>query len=190
LRSREFGSGRFFAHSKLRRGLSKSVGDSLRRSGEHRSDQAGVWKEVERKLMAVNACSPTHSLDDAVSRSRSKLHRFEKEVRVSDKASGAVFVIDGQLAGIDLFSGPDLRLRLWPRIVGSYGLDVIEVESLAPRHVDAAQVRRWLDTGAAALTERYPSPGLGETIRFQMAGLVGAALEVEKRVIHCEIFAS
>src|SRR5262249_22260024 len=61
---RHFGSGKARSSHSLHYKLKSSVTESLKREASHRSDQAGVWQEVEKKQAAFGYCSKTMALSD------------------------------------------------------------------------------------------------------------------------------
>ena len=50
-------------------------------------------------------------------------------------------------------------------------------------------VLEWLASLATARTEQFDSPGTGQDVRLEAERAHGAALLVERRLIHVEVFA-
>jgi serine/threonine protein kinase len=85
-----------------------------------------------------------------------------------------------------------LTTRSWgwrpaTRLVRAFALDVLEAR--APEsEVTAEEAERWVRSAACAKVEQFSTPGLGQDIRLEAAGLAGAALIVEDQPVHVELF--
>jgi hypothetical protein len=49
---------------------------------------------------------------------------------------------------------------------------------------------RWLHGAAAARTETFKSPGVGDDVRLEGPSLVGAGLVIDGQPIHVEVFSN
>lgn len=175
------------AHSKLRSAVLRQSSRGYRSSGRPKSDQAAVWEEVGRKLHAVRSPSASDALMQAFERNASILEELERSARVPEDCCGAAFVIHGAIAGVELFDKPATLSKLWSKLVRSYAIDALEFPA-AERAVDRGRVVDWLCCAAGAAVESFKSPGLGEDIRIEGHGVVGACLAVDGRPIHLEVF--
>jgi hypothetical protein len=103
---------------------------------------------------------------------------------------GAVFAIDGKVAGLEAFGSPDTFGRFFAKPVKSYALDAIDAGSEAKeaKAAPSDQARRFLASAAKAKTESHPSVGLGETLTLESGIAAGAALVHEDRVVHLSAF--
>ena len=63
-----------------------------------------------------------------------------------------------------------------------------ETDAELSSQLDSAAVASWLRVAAEADSESFDSPGLGEDLRFESEGLVGASLLVEELPVHTELF--
>jgi len=188
-RSRSFRSEGSSSHHVLRAMMSRQVTRAYRRTGRATSDQAEVWNEVQRKLHAMDAVSPTAALQEAYERRAASLDSFSQELPAPAGCHGAVFILGGRIAGLDLFDKQETLAKLWPKILRSYALDALESPADAP-DISPDVVRAWIEKAAGANAEAYRSPGLGDDVRVVGDDVVGAGLVVEGQPVHVEMYAS
>ncbi|HJT78374.1 MAG TPA: DUF6569 family protein [Gemmataceae bacterium] len=188
-RSRRFAGSGTSAHSLLRRQMTRQVTASYRATGTPTSEQAAVWNEVSRKLGRMGSRSPSAALYQAYEDHRDRLADMLRQLAVPQACCGAAFALGGRIAGLDLFDRPSTLAKLWPKLVGAYAIDALEGPGSAEAPVTPEAVCAWLRSAAAAKTESFASPGLGEDVRLEGAGVVGAGLVVEGQPVHVELFA-
>jgi hypothetical protein len=186
-RSPKFLSGGTSSHGLLRKLLSQHAHDSYRTVGSPLSKQGEVWQEVARKLHGVGSASPSSALQQAYEDHAKRLTDLLGTVRVPEGCSGVAFALGGRVVGADLFDRAATLDRLFPKLLRAYALDALEAGDGAAA-VTAAQVRQWLDGAARAKAEPFKSPGLGHDVRLEGDGVVGAALVVDERPVHVELF--
>jgi hypothetical protein len=186
-RTAKFASGGSMAHGALRMHMSRTVKEGYERHGQPASNQGGVWEEVSRKLMKMGSASPSHALHQAYEDYRQKLEEMKATLSVPADCQGVALVLHGAVAGIDVFDQPATLTKLWPKVVGSYALDALErPQPAAPISADA--VRQWVQSAAQAKAEQFKSPGLGDDVRLEGAGLIGAGLLIDGHAVHVELF--
>jgi hypothetical protein len=186
--SQKFASGQTMSHGSLRKMMSKHAHDGYREHGTPTSDQSRVWGEVSRKLDSMHSLSPSKALHQAYEDHRQRLDDVMAQVHAPAEASGVAFVLDGKVAGVDLFDQPETLTKLWPKLVRAYVLDALEISEQTTAEVAPEQVATWLQTAAEASAEPYPSPGVGVDVRLEGVGVVGAGLVVEEHPVHVELF--
>jgi len=119
---------------------------------------------------------------------RAKLDAISEHLPAPRGSAGAVFVIGNRIAGLDLFDKPETLAKLWPKILRGYAIDALEGSQESP-NVSQSMVLEWLGSLAKARTEQFDSPGTGQDVRLESERAHGAALLVERRPIHVEVFA-
>ena len=124
--SRQFGSAGSAAHGKLRAKLSGFAGAAYKRVGRPTSDQGQVWAAVSEKLDELASPSGTGALHQAYLDHQTSLDEFYVKLSPPEGALGAVFVIGGRIAGVDVFDQVSTLQKLWRKIVRSYALDALE----------------------------------------------------------------
>jgi hypothetical protein len=187
-RSAKFASGGTMSHGIMRKMMSKHVRESNRQRGTPSANQGEVWDEVKRKLHALASTSPSQEFDQVYKDYRTPLEDLLRELTPPAGCHGAVFAVGGKIAGADMFDQPATLVKLWPKLVRAYALDVLEAKD-PESSVTAEEVERWVRSAAGAKVEQFSTPGLGEDIRLEALGLTGAALIVESQPVHVELFA-
>ena len=168
------------------------VSHSLAHSGDRRSDQAEVWADIALKSARLSAPSPTSAMGQMFVDHAASLEDYVARCAPVEGQSGAVFAIGDRIAGFDLFDRSETFRKLLPKLVRSYAIDAIDhklgvdVEpavNLGPRSANG-----FLAALIAAPERRVKAIGLGEDVRLSGAGLSGAALTVDDRVVHLSGF--
>jgi len=185
-RSAAFASAGTLAHGALRRLICRHAGESCRAGETPASRQTEVWHEVARKLTTLETVSASGALQQAYIDYRGRL--TADRLAAPEGASGAAFSRGGRLLGVDLFDQPATLKRLWSKLVQSYALDALGHGDAPAPLMSPAWVRRWLRGASRARAEAFASVGLGQDVRLGGERLVGAALVLEDRPIHLELF--
>ena len=187
--SRAFSSGAGSPHLSLRRLGSRSVHDSLKHGRGHRTDQAAVWREVDRKARLHQAPSPTHALQDSRSRLVAELAAFDKLVDdFPEGTRGVVVALGDRPVLLEVLAGPRSFASAARKLLSGYAfeaLGAIENGGLP----DISTVKQFVHTAARVEHEEHPAVGLGRDLRFQDRGISGYALVGEAGVLHATAFA-
>ena len=186
-RSAKFASDLTMSHGKLRKMMSKQTHFGLRRARSPVSDQSAVWDEVSRKLSAMGSASPSQAFNQVYQDYATRLNNLAARLQPPEGCHGVIFAVAGQIEGADLFDQPATLAKLWMKLVRAYALDVFEVKD-PDSSVAAEEAERWVRSAAGAKVEQFSTPGLGQDIRLECAGLTGAALSVEGQPVHVELF--
>jgi hypothetical protein len=162
-RSPKFSSGGSMSHGHLRKMLSSQTHGSYRSSGAPRSDQGAVWGEVSRKLSAMGSSSAWQAFDQVYRDHHTRLEDLLGRLHPPEGCHGVIFAVAGQIAGADLFDQAATLVKLWPKLVRAFALDVLEAGQDPARPVSTDDVRRWVLSSAAAQAEPSPPPGWAAT---------------------------
>jgi hypothetical protein len=110
---------------------------------------------------------------------------------------GAVFLINGTIAGIDVFDIPETFIKAAAKLMRSYAVDALDTppetaaqaaQSEAAQAPRAEAVRAFLKKTAIASRTSFKAVGLGHDLRLDGDNVSGAALEVSERVVHLVAF--
>ena len=183
--SPRFSAGEASYHS-LRRTAQESVRASLRTSSRPVADQADVWAELSRRHAAARSDSPTEAMHDLYRTRGASLSDYERAFPHPEGCLGLIVALDGRVTGADLFDQTRTASVLWPKLVRSYAMDVLDGER-GPA-VDHDQAVALLTAALGARSEVYPSLGLGEDVRLEGEGVAGAALVHQSRPVHVSLF--
>lgn len=165
------------------------VTNSMRSEGMHRSRQDEVWADIAAKSQRLHSRSPTGAMADLFEDYQDRVERYLNAVQVLEHQVGAVFSINGQVRGLELFDNPTTLSKLMPKLVRSYALDAIDEGTEGATATRAPDARHFLESVMAADESVHPALGEGEDIRFSSPGLAGAALKVKDRILHLCAFA-
>ena len=105
----------------------------------------------------------------------SPLEDFVAAFRPVDRQVGAVFLVNGRLAGLELFDAPSTWRKLSPKLVRSYALDAIDRKQAQPP-VASQDGRFLIDAVAASQSAVFPAVGEGDDVRLSGRDVIGAAL--------------
>ncbi len=166
----------------------ETVSESLRYAGHRRSDQGRVWADISAKASRMDAASPTQAMAEIFDRHRSSVEDYVREFKPADLQTGALFAIGKQIVGFDLFDRTATLIGMLPKIVRSYAIDAIELESRADEPPDLELAEAFMKRVTEAEIETYPAVGLGVDLRLAAPGLVGGGLSLDDRLVHLAAF--
>ena len=183
-----FSSAHSSSHHRLRAMMAGQAAQSYRRAGVPSADQAAVWREVSRKLRTTDSSSSSDALQDVFRNYERKLEESVENLPAPVECNGAVFVIGGRIAGVDLFDKSDTLRKLWPKLIKSCTIDALEPSTESPGSMAQEQISSWLEAAASATLESFPSPGVGQDVRIEGEDVIGASLVVDDHPVHMELF--
>jgi hypothetical protein len=161
------------------------------RTAEPRSDQSGVWAEVDRTMAASGSHSGTRAWFDMMSQRQESLTKYAEGLACPAEARGVLVAIDGAFVAMDLFDKPSTLARIWSRLVRGYAVDALfspkSQQATAPSAKAKVEV---VDRLAQVPCQSWPLPGDGEDWRFEADKLVGHALVAKGICVHLSAFAS
>jgi hypothetical protein len=186
-RSREFApAGRaHYATGRARKLVQVSA--ALRSTGSRLADQGDVWQDIDAKSRRMKAESRTYAAAEMYERSRSKLDEFIERLEAKPRQAGALFTINGIVAGVDVFDCPATWRRSMRKLVQSYGLDALD-NAGGPASDAAPQPSVFMDAIRKAARERFPAIGVGEDVRIDGEAIVGGGLVVDGKTVHLVAF--
>jgi hypothetical protein len=123
--------------------------------------------------------------------------RLEDYVRSFTPAGdqvGAVFAIQGEVVGLELFDSAETLRKLFTKLLRSYGLDALDrarsdsAETRAYPIPTEAMAAAFLRKVTEAKEEEFPALGEGQDLRLTGPSLTGAALAVDGHVVHLSAF--
>ena len=165
------------------------VTESLRATGDRRSDQGAVWDDIAGKAARLGVQSDTSAMADIYETAHDAIEEHVDALAASAKGHvGAAFGVGGRLAGLELFDSPRTLDALLPKLVRSYALDAIEVRAAKPSRPSPARVTSFLESLRKAQAEPFPAVGEGDDVRVTGPGVSGAALVARGRVVHLSAF--
>jgi hypothetical protein len=157
--------------------------------GAPRSNQRSIWDSIAATASRLRVQSPTAAMSDVYEQQRPHIDHHVDGLAPQPRQSGAIFVVDGRVVGLDLFDAPATYARLAPKLVRSYAIDAI---GDMPRRRDGAfgDARSLLQTVQSGKMQRFPAVGLGEDWRMEGGEVRSAALVYDRAAVHVCAFVS
>ena len=182
--SREFRSGGRAHYAEGRARKAADVSMFMSAHGEARSDQSEVWRGISEKAARLQSHSDTDAAEAMYHAHRARLDEFLGAFSSVDNQTGALFAINGQVIGLDLFDSPSTLASLLPKLVESYALDAIDAQREPAGSTGAPDAQGLLEGVGQARTEAFPAVGEGRDLRLHGENLAGGALITDAKVIH------
>jgi hypothetical protein len=186
-RSQTFATAKRSMYARGRREKMSQVSASMKATGTYGANQGEVWRSVADKAFAMHAHAPTGAMADIYEQSEASLEDFRRAHRARPGQTGAVFVVNGQIAGLELFDAPETFAELFPKLLDSYAMDAIETPGAArARPTDHA--REFLERVGSARVDAYDGLGDGRDLRLEGERVVGGGLEADDWLVHLSAF--
>ena len=179
-------SNAYFAQGRVKK--MAQVSSSLMSRGQARSDQHAVWADISLKASHLKAESATAAMSDIYERYTKRIDDYVGAFAAIDRQVGAVFTINGNIIGFDLFDSPATFKKLLPKLVRSYALDAIDMDTKKAAAPCREPVEELLLAITQAEAKTFPAFGEGVDVRFTGPNLMGAGLIVNGRVVHLGAF--
>jgi hypothetical protein len=178
-----------FTHVNLRAMKVASVARDARATGGRRSDQGGVWAEVDRKRAEVGASfSATGAMGDAYRDRGRELDEIVAAIGSPRPGQiGAIVCIGGWPVAADVFDRPETLAGLWPRLSRGYAVDALGAPSA---EVSPAELERFLAHVRDADATSHEAVGLGMDVVLTAEGFVASALVWDEAVVHLAMFSN
>jgi hypothetical protein len=187
-RSREFRSGNRKLYARARAAKMAQVSYSLHRSGSRRSDQSALWNGISEKFARLSKASATEAMADLYQAEHEQLGAYEAAFKAAQGQLGAVFAINGKVAGLELFDSGATFRKLMRKLVSSYAMDAIDVPMERAQEPSLEDVRALLEQVQRSSVETFAAVGEGRDLRLSGAMIHGAALESRDRIVHLSAF--
>jgi hypothetical protein len=184
--SKHFASGKVRSPHSLHYNLKSSVSRSLKAQAGHRSDQAGVWQEVEKKQAAFGYCSKTLALSDTYDSLADKMTEYREKLKYPEGALGVAIAVGPKVACVDLFDKPATCQKAWDRLLSGCIVDALEGIT-AESQVDSQAVEQVVAESQATTWTEAPAVGEGQEFRAEFNGSIGSALLLNGEVVHLNV---
>jgi hypothetical protein len=191
-KSDKFYSEKRVMSSKLRSKKAAQVKYSLKNRGNFSSDQNEIWNDVSALASNLNAESPSMAMSEIYRKEAPSIQKYIKNFDLTDSQVGAVFMINGKVAGMDCFGKPETFSKVFKKLVESYALDAID--SLGKNNDKAkkgtkSDTGKFLEASSDCRVEIHQSVGLGTDCRLDSDQSTGFALAHDKQILHMSLFA-
>lgn len=190
-RSVKFSSSPRLQYSAGRAAKLAHVSASMSATGERRSDQGAVWHDIELKMARLQSNSLTSAMSDMFESRSSDVEKYVSAFRPVAGQVGAVFAINGRIAGLDLFDFTATWNKLMPKLVRSYAVDAVDLNAESKSATTPnGSPEDFLATIASLKPEQFDAIGEGQDLRLSGDVACGAALVARNRIVHLNAFPS
>ena len=115
---------------------------------------------------------------------------YLKNFQILDSQIGAIFQLNGNVAGIESFGKSDTFEKTFKKIVESYALDAIDwYDPKFDKIGSKSKVAGFLKTIKTVQADLHRSVGLGTDYRLESKNCTGFALAFDELVLHLSVFA-
>jgi len=125
-KSNKFSSEERLMSCGLRARKANQVKYSLKNRGNFSADQNEIWNDVSALASDLNAESPSMAMSEIYRKEAPSIQKYVKNFDLTDSQVGAVFMINGKVAGMDCFGKPETFSKVFEKLVESYALDAID----------------------------------------------------------------
>jgi hypothetical protein len=137
----------------------------------------------------MEAPSPTGAMAAMYEKERPAIQEYVKPFRLIDSQLGAIFMINGKVAGLDAFGKPGTFSKVFKKLLESYALDAIDWHQPdKEQKALKSEVTKFRKAVLASHVENGPSVGLGVDFRLESKKVTGFALALADQVLHISIF--
>jgi hypothetical protein len=189
-KSEKFRSEERILSSKMRASKAKQVKSSLKRTGKFRANQNAIWNDVQELAFDLDAASPSMAMSEIYKKQAPSIKKYVKHFDLTDSQVGAVFMINGKVAGVDCFGKPETFSKIFEKLVESYALDAIDsVDEKKEFKAAKKTAGKFVEASTGCRVNVHQSVGLGIDCRLDSDHSTGFALAHEKNVLHMSLFA-
>jgi hypothetical protein len=175
-------------YAKGRAARAAHVTESLRSSGERRSNQVDVWADLEEKASRLGTHSATGAMMAMYLDHAPQIEEYAQAFHPGVQQCGAVFAINGQVQGVDLFDHSHTLRTALPKLVRGYALDAIDGPRSEPVEASADAAAEFLKIVGAADAIKVAALGIGADLRIESDDAAGGALSVDGSLVHLFAF--
>ncbi|MBM3281043.1 MAG: dual specificity protein phosphatase family protein [Candidatus Handelsmanbacteria bacterium] len=161
-----------------------SVSDSLRKSGEHYSDQGDVWDSIARFSAAAGHRSFTGAMRDVYVSRLAQLDEIQQSFVPCEGQVGLVAANNGSIIGLDWLSSADAYIQLASKLIAGYSMQAVIDVAGSTEPVPEEEIRCFLDELGRCEELVFPGVGIGQEYRYHGLGGVGTALLSDGQIVH------
>ncbi|MDP3057839.1 MAG: hypothetical protein Q8N36_00035 [bacterium] len=179
-----------FGYSELRRQKTSQVSASLSFNQTFSSNQGEVWDEIDRKHRSVGSKSDTDAMHEVYQHLKVELGEFVKGMSPKENQIGIAVFINGYFNCMDVFSHPEVLVRMWNKLLTSYAMEAVELGKHGKKRETPESIDAIMEELLKSETSEFSSVGQGVALRIKGKDLVGAALMADENFLHMALFQS
>jgi hypothetical protein len=163
---------------------------SLRENLGFQSDQGEIWDGIAQIAQRRDAVSPSMAMSEVYEKDRPTIDEYVKHFRLIDGQVGAVFMINGEVVGLDSLGKAESFSKIFKKLVESYTLDAIDwFDSKKEHKALRSNVTKFLKASQKSSVEIHGGVGLGTDCRLESDKVTGFALAMDEQILHLSVFA-
>lgn len=176
--------------SRMRAMKSEQIQRSVRDRGEFQADQSALWADISERAKRREAMSPSMAMANIYEKDLPSLQEYLQHFSLIGYQVGAVFLINGEVVGMDAFGRPETFSKVFTKLVQSYALDAIDwIDGNKGEELSADDVTDFKRGIFSCKIETHDSVGLGTDCRLESDKLTGFALGLDDKILHMSVFA-
>jgi hypothetical protein len=186
--------GRWTSVSKEFNSTGESAHIQMRKLAKAKKSQGSVWREVEEKGAKLKVAPSTTRAFTKVLEDRDVQKNMEPYYKkftpipnISPDINGVVVVEGDRIVVCDLFSSPELFRKLWPKLLRSYVLEVMNTPYHS-RSLSRRDVKEFIRDALDAHIETEETDGVGRAVEISSNRIFGTALIHHENVVHFDLF--
>lgn len=178
----------YMLQSDARQRKAQQVAQSMEFRNRPYSSQREVWDDIEEMSLMSGSHSTTRAMRDVYEQRRDHWSEYIVNLRVIPNQVGAIFAVDGRIAGAEMFDAPATFAKMFPKILRSYAMTA----SLS-RHQDSdvpplGKANLFLIRLMETPLKVFQAVGMGEQAHWMDGSLDGCVLLREGEIIHLYAF--
>ena len=154
---------------------------------EERNYQGEVWDSIDRFESRANYRSMTSALNDSYENLKDKQNDYLNEFKIVDGQNGVIFIVNGELKGLELFYNHSIYKEYHEKLCRSYIIEAI-VDNEVEDDIDRLEIMRILEDISNSESKSAKSIGLGDNVKFSNDFGSGSGLVYENELIHLNFY--
>ena len=186
--SAHFEESGYIMSAKLRSVKNASVHENLKSERSYRSDQGAVWDEIAIQAHANFVSTPTGAMRDVLEAKQEDMDAFLEHFPIVADQNGLLFMVNGEVVGLDMVSREPAFRILYPKLIRSYVMDALTEKPVKGKEPSQEKADTFLKKIPGCIENPFDSVGYGKDYRYEGKKIVGSALVHENIVIHMAFF--
>lgn len=154
---------------------------------EERHYQGEVWDSISNFERRANYQSMTSALNDSYENLKDKQDDYLNKFKIEDGQNGVVFIVNGELKGLELFYNHSIYKEYHEKLCRSYIIEAV-VDNEESDDVDRLEIMRILENISNCESKSVKSIGLGDNIKFSNDFGSGSGLVHDDELIHMNFY--
>ena len=170
-----------------RKHFSKGTVQEIKRSQKAQQAQTLASKSLEVTVVRGPSAKKESETEDGSAvyvQNKTKLQKYLDSFTVLPSHIGAIFVVNGEVAGAHLFESEKIFASKLASLIDCYAADPIRIRSKISKRKSKNAAKNFLSDILDSEIRSSPTSGEGDDLRFDNKSLIGGALIVNDRIAH------